>query len=77
MIDGNVVNLSQREYDLLWRLASNPGQVLTRRQLASGSESEHDVDSNAIDVHIYSLRKKLGNDLIGTVRGVGYVLENV
>jgi DNA-binding response OmpR family regulator len=33
------------------------------------------VDSNAIDVHIYSLRKKLGNELIGTVRGVGYVLE--
>ncbi len=75
-IDGNVVNLSQREYELLWRLASNAGQVLTRRQLASGSEAESGVDSNAIDVHIYSLRKKLGNDLIGTVRGVGYVLEN-
>ncbi len=75
-IDGNIVNLSQREYELLWRLANSPGQVLTRRQLASGSEAEHGVDSNAIDVHIYSLRKKLGNDLIGTVRGVGYVLEN-
>jgi len=75
-MDGNVVNLSQREYDLLWRLASNPGQVLTRRQLASGSDAEYGVDSNAVDVHIYSLRKKLGNDLIGTVRGVGYVLEN-
>jgi DNA-binding response OmpR family regulator len=75
-IDGNVVNLSQREYDLLWRLACNPGKVLTRRQLASGSDAEYGVDSNAVDVHIYSLRKKLGNDLIGTVRGVGYVLEN-
>jgi DNA-binding response OmpR family regulator len=75
-IDGIAVNLSQREYELLWRLASNPGQVMTRRQLASGSEAEYAVDSNAIDVHIYSLRKKLGNDLIGTVRGVGYVLEN-
>jgi len=75
-IDGNVVNLSQREYELLWRLASNAGQVLTRRQLASGSDAEYGVDSNAVDVHIYSLRKKLGNDLIGTVRGVGYVLEN-
>jgi len=74
-IDGNVVNLSQREYELLWRLASNAGQVLTRRQLASGSEAEYGLDSNAIDVHIYSLRKKLGNDVIGTVRGVGYVLE--
>lgn len=75
-IDSIAVNLSQREYDLLWRLASNPGQVLTRRQLASGSEAEYGVDSNAVDVHIYSLRKKLGNDVIGTVRGVGYVLED-
>jgi DNA-binding response OmpR family regulator len=75
MIHGNVVNLSQREYDLLWRLASNPGQVLTRRQLASGSEAEYGVDSNAVDVHVYSLRKKLGLGVIGTVRGVGYVLE--
>jgi DNA-binding response OmpR family regulator len=75
-IDGTVVNLSQREYELLWRLANDPGQVLTRRQLASGSEAEYGMESNAIDVHIYSLRKKLGNDLIGTVRGVGYVLEN-
>ena len=75
-LDGITVNLSQREYELLWRLASNPGQVLTRRQLASGSEAEYGMESNAIDVHIYSLRKKLGNELIGTVRGVGYVLEN-
>jgi DNA-binding response OmpR family regulator len=75
-VDGIAVNLSQREYELLWRLASNPGQVLTRRQLASGSEAEYAIDSNAVDVHIYSLRKKLGNELIGTVRGVGYVLEN-
>jgi DNA-binding response OmpR family regulator len=76
-LNGAVVNLSQREYDLLWRLASNPGQVLTRRQLAIGSEAEYGVvDSNAVDVHVYSLRKKLGNDVIGTVRGVGYVLED-
>jgi DNA-binding response OmpR family regulator len=75
-VDGVVVNLSPREYDLLWRLANSPGRVLTRRQLASGSEAEYGVDSNAVDVHIYSLRKKLGNDLIGTVRGVGYVLED-
>jgi DNA-binding response OmpR family regulator len=74
-MDGSVVNLSQREYELLWRLASNPGRVLTRRQLACGSEAEYGGESNAIDVHVYSLRKKLGNDLIGTVRGVGYVLE--
>jgi DNA-binding response OmpR family regulator len=75
-VNGTAANLSQREYDLLWRLASKPGQVLTRRQLASGSEAEYGVDSNAVDVHIYSLRKKLGNDLIGTVRGLGYVLED-
>jgi DNA-binding response OmpR family regulator len=69
------VSLSKREFDLLFRLAMSPGQVITRAQLARGSDAEDVFDSNAVDVHIYSLRKKLGGDLISTVRGIGYMLE--
>lgn len=69
------INVSPREFDLLLRLAMTPGQVLTRAQLAIGSNAENTMESNAVDVHIYSLRKKLGADVIGTVRGVGYILE--
>jgi DNA-binding response OmpR family regulator len=69
------VPLSKREYDLLLKLATTPGKVITRVQLARGSDAEDVAESNAVDVHIYSLRKKLGSDVISTVRGIGYVLE--
>ncbi|PZP33253.1 MAG: DNA-binding response regulator [Roseateles depolymerans] len=65
--------LSAREFDLLALLMRQPGRVLSREQLeerlyAWGQE----VDSNAIEVHVHHLRRKLGADLIETVRGVGY-----
>ena len=69
------ITLSPKEYVLLTRLAANPGVVLTRAQLARGTEP--DVSLGAIDVHIHSLRRKLGADLISTLRGVGYVLERI
>jgi DNA-binding response OmpR family regulator len=74
-VSGLQVSLSPREFDLLLRLAMSPGQVMTRSQLARGSNAEDTIESNAVDVHIYSLRKKLGGQMIGTVRGVGYILE--
>ena len=70
-----VLSLSKREYELLIMLAQSPGKVLTRAQLAQGSDAQDAGGSNAIDVHIYSLRKHLGANLISTVRGVGYALE--
>ncbi len=70
-----VLSLSKREYELLILLAQSPGKVLTRAQLAQGSDTQELGGSNAIDVHIYSLRKHLGANLISTVRGVGYALE--
>jgi len=65
--------LSAREFDLLELLLRQTGRVLSREQLeerlyAWGQE----VDSNAIEVHVHHLRRKLGADLIETVRGVGY-----
>jgi DNA-binding response OmpR family regulator len=70
------VDLSRREYALLRALMENRGKVLTREALegklyAWGEE----VASNALEVHIHHLRRKLGADVIKTVRGIGYSLR--
>lgn len=74
--DGELVQLSTREYDLLHALMRNVGRVLTREQLEQQMYSwGHEVESNAIEVHIHHLRRKLGSELIHTVRGVGYTVQ--
>lgn len=70
------IDLSRREYALLRAFMENRGKVLTRETLegklyAWGEE----VASNALEVHIHHLRRKLGADLIKTVRGIGYSLR--
>ena len=71
---GLAVELTPREFDLLHLLLENSGRVLTRRALEEQLYTWNDaVDSNALEVHIHHLRKKLGNELIRTVRGVGYM----
>ena len=70
---GQPVDLAQREYALLHGLMRNPGRILSREQLEAqiyswGSE----VASNAVEVHVSHLRRKLGANLIDTVRGLGY-----
>lgn len=70
------VDVSPREFALLQALLENSGRVLSRTQLERSLYSWKDeVDSNAVEVHIHHLRKKLGSDLIRTVRGVGYVID--
>lgn len=70
------VELSRREYMLLEIFLNRPGQVFTRQQLEQSIYGWGDeVGSNALEVHIHHLRKKISNDLIKTVRGVGYVLQ--
>ena len=72
---GEPVTLSIREFDLLHTLMLNVGRVLSREQLEQQLYSwGQEVESNAIEVHVHRLRRKLGNALIQTVRGVGYVL---
>ncbi len=72
---GQAVALSTREFDLLQALVLNAGRVLSREQLEQHLYSwGQEVDSNAVEVHIHHLRKKLGAALIQTVRGVGYLL---
>jgi two-component system OmpR family response regulator/two-component system response regulator QseB len=69
------VLLSTREFDLLQAFMLAAGRVLSREQLEQQLYSwGQEVDSNAIEVHIHNLRRKLGSKLIHTVRGVGYML---
>ena len=76
-LDGERVPLSTREFDLLHTLMLNAGRVLSRDQLEQRLYSwGEEIDSNAIEVHIHHLRRKLRPGLINTVRGVGYVLAN-
>lgn len=72
---GESVTLSMREFDLLYAFMLNANQVLSREQLEQHLYSwGQEVESNAIEVHIHNLRRKLGSSLIHTVRGVGYIL---
>ena len=72
------VDLSAREYSLLETFLRHPGQVLTREQLLSRVWGyDFDPGSNVVDVYIRYLRRKVGNDRIATVRGVGYRLCDV
>lgn len=72
---GQPVVLSSREWALLQLLLARPGAILSRKQLEEKLYSwKGEVSSNAIEVYIHGLRKKLGNDLIQNVRGVGYMI---
>jgi two-component system OmpR family response regulator/two-component system response regulator QseB len=69
------VDLSAREFDLLFTFMMHAGHVLTRDQLEKHLYSwGTEVSSNTVEVHVYHLRRKLGNEVIQTIRGVGYVM---
>jgi DNA-binding response OmpR family regulator len=61
---------------LLQALAERAGRVVARDFLERVLYGEHGVDSNALEVHVHSLRKKTDPDLIRTARGLGYVLTD-
>jgi DNA-binding response OmpR family regulator len=73
---GAPVEISPREFAVLQLLLENRGKVLSRSRLEEGLYSwQSEVESNAVEVYIHHLRKKLGQSLIRTVRGVGYVID--
>lgn len=75
---GTDVSMSAREFSLLHTLLLHTGRVHSREQLEQTLYGwGEEVESNAIEVHVHHLRKKLGNDLIRTLRGVGYVIDKV
>ncbi|MCX7058522.1 MAG: response regulator [Proteobacteria bacterium] len=72
---GEPVELSPREFAVLQELLLHAGRVLTRQQLESRLyEWDQSLESNAIEVHVHHLRRKLGASVITTVRGVGYLI---
>lgn len=74
-LHGEAVDLSAREFSLLEALMQRPGAVLSREQLEDAVYGwQQEVGSNAVEVHLHHLRRKLGTDTIRNVRGVGYWL---
>ena len=74
--NGQAVELSAREFTLLHELMLHAGRVQSREQLEERLYGwGEEVESNSVEVHVHHLRKKLGSDLIRTLRGVGYVID--
>lgn len=74
-LDGQPVDLSRREQSLLQALLHSRGRVLSSEQLKDSVYGFNDeLESNALNVHIHHLRRKLGNGIVETVRGLGYRL---
>ena len=73
---GQLIDLPRREFSLLLTLLENAGTVVSREVLEQRVYGwDEDVDSNALEVHVHHLRRKLPPAMIRTVRGVGYVLD--
>jgi len=71
--NGELVPLSPREFALLQALLEHPGRILSRAQLEQRLYGwGEEVESNVVEVHVHTLRRKLGADFIRNVRGVGY-----
>ena len=73
---GQPVDLAPREFAVLQELLLQAGRVLTKQQLESRLyEWDQSLESNAIEVHVHHLRRKLRPDVITTIRGVGYLIQ--
>ena len=75
---GHVVDISPREFAVLRMLLENRSKVMSRARLEEGLYSWGDeVESNAVEVYVHHLRRKLGATLIRTIRGVGYTIDRL
>ncbi|MHA1523932.1 MAG: response regulator transcription factor [Alphaproteobacteria bacterium] len=75
-VDGNFIKLTSLEYRLLAYMAHHKGRVISRTELVEHLyDQDFDRDSNTVEVFVGRIRKKLGLDLISTVRGLGYCLN--
>ena len=76
-VDGNAIRLTSHEYRLLAYLMHHQGRVVSRTELVEHLyDQDFDRDSNTIEVFVGRLRKKLGAEIIQTVRGLGYILSS-
>ncbi len=74
MLGAERITLTPREFDVTLYLAQRAGSVVSKRELLDNVWDEPELDPNVVEVCILQVRKKLGNELIRTVRGVGYRL---
>ncbi len=75
-LNGEPVALTAREFTLLLHMLEHRGQVRSRSQLQESLYNwDSEIESNAIEVHVHNLRRKLGRELIRTVHGQGYVID--
>lgn len=75
--NGQPVELSPKEFAIIHYLMNHKGHVKSREQLEEALYSwDGPVGSNAVEVHIHHLRRKLGNNLIRNIRGVGYIIDD-
>jgi DNA-binding response OmpR family regulator len=76
-VDGLAAALSPKEYQLVVELARLPGETVSKHRLArAGAPLAEPLEFSALEWHIHNLRRKIGTQLIRTVRGVGYCLVN-
>ena len=72
-LNSEIVNLTGKEYQILYKLLQHPERVVTREQLEESLYAWGDeIESNAVEVFIYQIRKKIGSTMIKTIRGLGY-----
>jgi len=77
LVGDDQVTLPRSEFQILHYLMRHPDQVATRRRLEEQLYGwEQGVESNALEVHVHHLRRRIGKSLIRTVRGVGYMLDS-
>jgi two-component system, OmpR family, response regulator QseB len=77
VVKGNTtIELSAKEFSLLQLLMENSGKALSKRKIEDNIYAwSEEIESNAIEVHIHNIRKKIGPDIIKTIRGVGYIIK--
>jgi len=74
--DEEPVSLSAREFEILRLLLENAGRCLSREQIEQKIYNwDDEFGSNTVEVHISAIRRKLGKELIKTIRGIGYIVE--
>ncbi len=75
-LGGEPVELSGKEFAVLHQLLESKGRVLSKSRLEEGIyDWGSELESNAVEVYVHHLRRKLGKDLIRTIRGVGYIID--
>ena len=76
-VDGEILPLSPKEYQIVVELARLPGETVSKQRLARAvAPLSEPLEFSALEWHIHNLRRKIGTQLIRTVRGVGYCLVN-